>query len=414
MEIRIPRKSIAVLTSIVLLAGTAATVLFNYTHVSAEVETSAAEESKPESNNYETSFTGKEYENSAYWKADLSEYRDDFSLVTYETVEVPTEASTESATVPYQEYYIESYNYNDSEYQAIEIVPSGELITVLPDDSNIDSNNVSEYENNIDFVPENSGSNIVAEPGNFVFTTYGYGHGVGMSQNGANHYASYSGWNYQQILQNYYPGTTLQKDIIAEDAEISAGGVSGSVADIVSMVTYNEVGGMMHTEAIKAQAVAVYTYIMNSGGNADDLCPKSNPPQNVVDAVNSVLGEALYYNGTYALAMFSASSGGSTATCSDIFYQDIPYLRTVFCEYDSQFDPHYGTVEIISEEQVRADLETELGITLSDSPQNWISVTQGNGGYISYVTIDGQVTIKGNDFRHILGLKSPNFTFSYN
>lgn len=44
---------------------------------------------------------------------------------------------------------------------------------------------------------------------NFVFTTYGYGHGVGMSQNGADLYARHAGYDYQQILQHYYPGTSI-------------------------------------------------------------------------------------------------------------------------------------------------------------------------------------------------------------
>ena len=42
----------------------------------------------------------------------------------------------------------------------------------------------------------------------FIFDVYGYGHGVGMSQWGAVGYAN-NGWSYQQILQHYYPGTTL-------------------------------------------------------------------------------------------------------------------------------------------------------------------------------------------------------------
>lgn len=42
----------------------------------------------------------------------------------------------------------------------------------------------------------------------FIFDVYGYGHGVGMSQWGAVGYAN-NGWTYQQILQHYYPGTTL-------------------------------------------------------------------------------------------------------------------------------------------------------------------------------------------------------------
>ena len=44
---------------------------------------------------------------------------------------------------------------------------------------------------------------------NLIFTTNGYGHGVGMSQTGANAYAANEGWTYAQILSHYYPGTTL-------------------------------------------------------------------------------------------------------------------------------------------------------------------------------------------------------------
>ena len=42
----------------------------------------------------------------------------------------------------------------------------------------------------------------------FLFTGHGYGHGIGMSQYGAQGYAL-QGATYQQILQHYYPGTTL-------------------------------------------------------------------------------------------------------------------------------------------------------------------------------------------------------------
>ena len=50
------------------------------------------------------------------------------------------------------------------------------------------------------------------EAGQFAFTTYGYGHCVGMSQNGANYYATYGGYDYQSILFHYFPGTTLVQE----------------------------------------------------------------------------------------------------------------------------------------------------------------------------------------------------------
>lgn len=47
--------------------------------------------------------------------------------------------------------------------------------------------------------------------GNFVFTTKGYGHGVGMSQWGAHFYAIKQGWNFEKIVCHYYKGVTLAK-----------------------------------------------------------------------------------------------------------------------------------------------------------------------------------------------------------
>lgn len=52
-----------------------------------------------------------------------------------------------------------------------------------------------------DFEVSQNGNNI-------VFTTKGYGHGVGMSQYGANEMAK-SGYSYTQILKHYYTGVTI-------------------------------------------------------------------------------------------------------------------------------------------------------------------------------------------------------------
>ncbi len=43
----------------------------------------------------------------------------------------------------------------------------------------------------------------------FEIETSGYGHGVGMSQYGANEYAK-MGWKYDEILYHYYPGTKIK------------------------------------------------------------------------------------------------------------------------------------------------------------------------------------------------------------
>lgn len=52
---------------------------------------------------------------------------------------------------------------------------------------------------------------IAYSDGNFIIVTQGYGHGVGLSQWGAQMYASQEGWAYDQILTHYYTGVSIQK-----------------------------------------------------------------------------------------------------------------------------------------------------------------------------------------------------------
>lgn len=52
---------------------------------------------------------------------------------------------------------------------------------------------------------------IECEDNKFIFTTKGYGHGVGMSQYGANAMAQ-EGKTWQEILEHYYSGCTISKE----------------------------------------------------------------------------------------------------------------------------------------------------------------------------------------------------------
>ncbi|MDO5560959.1 MAG: SpoIID/LytB domain-containing protein [Oscillospiraceae bacterium] len=251
------------------------------------------------------------------------------------------------------------------------------------------------------------------DPNTFYFVSYGYGHGVGLSQNGANLYATYADYDYVQILQHYYPGTTVMYTPGAESEVISVRGYSGSVLDIVSMVCNAEVGSSFDVEAIKAQAVAAYTYIKYCGGSTSGMAIKEHPDQKVIDAVRAVIGQAVYYNGSFALTQFYASSGGSTASCKDVFYEDIPYLRSVSSEFDAAYDSHYGEVTAISIDSLRNKLQNAYGITLSSDCSSWIQLIEGDGGYIADVNIDGQKTVDGYAFARSIGLKSGKFTVMY-
>lgn len=52
--------------------------------------------------------------------------------------------------------------------------------------------------------------NITISANNVVITTYGYGHGVGMSQYGANGMAK-EGYSYEEILKHYYTGINISE-----------------------------------------------------------------------------------------------------------------------------------------------------------------------------------------------------------
>jgi stage II sporulation protein D len=79
----------------------------------------------------------------------------------------------------------------------------------------------------------------------FVFTGHGWGHGVGMSQYGANGYAQH-GFAYSKILAHYFPGTQLGPAPIAKVRVLLAAGSTklklGSTADFI----VREAGGDVH------------------------------------------------------------------------------------------------------------------------------------------------------------------------
>jgi len=330
-----------------------------------------------------------EYEVDEWWKAELSDYTE-----TLEQEElVATGPAAEEDDEESEEIYSEETFSDEPETES----------TVIQSASSPASSGWTAGEAEVR-LPASLTPNTV------YFTSYGYGHGIGMSQNGANYYAKYGGYNYLQILDHYYPGTSVEYNPSAAYETITVRGVSGSVVDIISMVCNAEIGSSFDVEAIKAQAVAAYTFVKHEGGSTRGMAIKAGADQKIVDAVKSVLGQAVYYNGSYALTMFCASSGGATASNKDIIIDDVPYLRSVVSEYDAMYDPHYGEMTSMSVDTLRYKIQSAYGIYLSSSYGQWIQPIVGDGGYVSRVCIDGQKTVNGYDFARAIGLRTPKFS----
>ena len=205
--------------------------------------------------------------------------------------------------------------------------------------------------------------------------------------------------------------------------------VSGSAVDIVSRVTQNEMGYTFAPEAIKAQVVAAYTYIKycNEYGTYPSVLLSETVNDSVRVLTESVIGQAIYYDGDYIQAVYSASSAGYTASSENVWGNAYPYLTSVFCELDAKFDPNYGRTVTYSSEEIKNRIQNVTGISLSGDPSSWISidgysdgkyVEQMNiGGYHSYTGSSGKtVKLSGRAFRENImdyELRSAAFDVSY-
>lgn len=385
MNEKIPLKSIALGITVTVASGLFVSMAGMVEQTQALDENEVYQTSENTSGNY-TEYDEEDYTVTSWWKAVLSDY--DEALSPGGLTETETQTVTTTAEV-----------VQTSDTSVSETTVSDTVQNQPADTAAIPQQIERSYEE--------------VKAGNFCFKTYGYGHGVGMSQNGANYYATYGGYNYQQILEHYYPGTYLSNTGTANSEYITVRGITGTPLNIISMVCYAEVGTTMNPEAIKAQAIAAYTNIKYNGGSTNGMAIKSNPPAELVEIVRSVLGTAVYYDGELALTSFYASSAGYTSSCKDVFSMDLPYLRSVVSEYDSICDPNYGVITQMSKETVRKKLQNYLGITLSNNYANWFVISRGDGGIAASITVDGQVTVKGYELAYALGLKSPFVEISY-
>ncbi|HEY2182138.1 MAG TPA: SpoIID/LytB domain-containing protein [Solirubrobacteraceae bacterium] len=187
-----------------------------------------------------------------------------------------------------------------------------------------------------------------AQAAGLVVSGGGFGHGVGMSQQGALGYAEH-GWSYQQILAHYYTGTSIG----AAPANVQIRVLLGAKVHKVALESY--VRGVVSAEmssswplaALEAQAVASRTYALtaHAGGAKFDVYADTRSqvyrgvaartPQTDA-AVAATAGQIVTYGGKPAITYFFASSGGWTEDVENSFIgaQPQPWLRSVADPYE--------------------------------------------------------------------------------
>ncbi len=192
--------------------------------------------------------------------------------------------------------------------------------------------------------------------------------------------------------------------------------------DVISRVVQNEVGSNFDEEAIKAQAVASYTFIRqaNSTGGTPSVAMAGSASSKVREAVWDVLGETVYYRGAVAFTPYHAMSCGSTTSARHVWGGSYPYLTGVDSEVDERA-PYYEVDTVMKASRVEELIESRLGITVEGDPEDWFEVLTENDGYNGEMSVCGETrsrrtgsTLTGRLIREsVLNLRSASFEIDY-
>lgn len=252
--------------------------------------------------------------------------------------------------------------------------------------------------------------------GAFYITTYGYGHGAGMSQEGAIAMAN-SGNNYVQILTHYFTGTKVVGET-STPATIKYGTTDMPIVEFLCKSVKQEIGPGAPEAAVKAQAAAIYSfakyykYTVKTSQIAIDK-NFAYAGTDVEKYVLSYLGmdsatatpTAKYVSAddgkSAAMTVFCASVAGKTTDAKNVWGGNgYSYLVPVTSpEIVSK------KVAIIPAEAMKDYIEDyDINNNLSSDPAAWIKITahdsavNSNLGYATTVSI-GERSVSGYKFR---------------
>lgn len=184
--------------------------------------------------------------------------------------------------------------------------------------------------------------------------------------------------------------------------------------DAVCQIVMAEIGGGGPEEAIKAHAVATFTYIKRCGNNLTAYV-KTPVTSDVKAAVRAVIGCVILDDQSdgYIYAVYSAESCGVTAAAEWVWGYENRNLLPVESEYDTST----YTLKIDADEFAEK-VSDSFDIDLEGDPGDWIEILSywEDSDYINKIQL-GDTTITARKLReNCLGstvLKSTAFTVSY-
>ena len=275
---------------------------------------------------------------------------------------------------------------------------------------------------------------VPAAKGTFYFDVKGFGHGVGLSQEGARELAR-QGWKYDQIIKHYYdaPGISIKKE--SAPRTITHAGKAYSTKEYIIRIALGEIGGPSQTadEAIKTQMICAYTIAKRSGFKTTETNQHLQPDSQWNSAytkkqkdklnnlANEVIGRYVAYNNGAANALVFASCSGYTTSAKYAWggYEPEPYLKGGSSSPETVSRTNFT----LTKADVQAMVKTynsnnpKNKITLGSDASQWIKILNTDAhGYVEKVRI-GDRTLTGGHARLYFftatRLRSHNFTVKY-
>jgi stage II sporulation protein D len=204
--------------------------------------------------------------------------------------------------------------------------------------------------------------------------------------------------------------------VAAEKARLKAINTLGLEAYLYGVVP-SEMPHRWPLEALKAQAVAARSYALATRRTGEfdvysDVrsqvyrgIPEEEDQTN--EAIDATAGQVVSYGGQVAHTYFFSTSGGRTATVTDVWpsSKPIPYLVSVADPYDSLSPYHRWGPMTFTAKAARAKLKVPGPL------RDLRAVITGSGrvGTLAAVAPKGETFVTGADVRRLLGLRSTWF-----
>lgn len=201
-----------------------------------------------------------------------------------------------------------------------------------------------------------------------------------------------------------------------------------SSEDYIFGVVAAEMPALYEAEALKAQAVAAYSFaVIRRAQNSEREYDISTDPtldqsfiseENAIEkwgdkgeeyakkirsAVKAVCGQTVNYNGEVALTLYHAISSGKTENSQEVWGGNYEYL----CSVDSVWDklsPNYLSSVSLSLDELNGKMGGSLDIANKE-----IKLTSSKVGTVKTINICGK-ELSGEELREKLSLRSANFT----